>query len=232
MGEYHKLYFVWLQVAFESVCSEVISKADMMMQEASCFMPCLPPTDSRVKRAEAVIELEYQLRNTRDRVMQASHYLQAAYSAYELPFRSDAELKRFTVLLEQLKVGVIQPHMNEALMLAAKDVDSMMKNAMLLVYDTSEPPAEVQRVFNGLKDSIGNCIVRHIIQCLKQKPLFVPSNFHLVEDRDISEKRSQCNKDSKMLADAAKALNKIEKSLKPSNGERKSSSSAAAPHSP
>lgn len=204
-----------LQVSFQQICSDVAAEAKTQLQGmALSFLPDLPATsrdqanDNIAHWAEAVVKFETKLKHSVDDVMQPGLYTKAATAAYNSVFQ-DPKLSRFPELLQHLSTGAIQHQMKEALMFAKPQADSMVKTALQQVYDSALPAAALQHVFTALKDSIGNCIVRHVFQSLKNTALFVPSGFQLEEDYKTRQLRFKYAQERDRYQEAGLALIKI-----------------------
>ena len=201
-----------MQVSFQTLCSDVVGIAKAQLQgTASSFLPSFPAYDNIARWAEAVVEFEEQLKAAVDAVMQPGLYMEVAIAAYNLVLERDPQLRRFPGLQLQLcaDTGAIQHHMKEALMFAKPDVGGMVKTALQQVYNAALPAADVQHVFSALKDSIGNCIVKYLIQYMKRKPLFVSSGFQLEEDEHTQQLRNRYTQDMKRYQDVGDAFNRI-----------------------
>ena len=207
-----------LQVSLQQICSDVAADAKTQLQGmALSFLPDLPAisrdqaNDNIAHWAEAVVKFETKLKHSVDDVMQPGLYTKAATAAYNSVFDQDPKLSRFPELLQHLSTGAIQHQMKEALMFAKPEADSMVKTALQQVYDSALPAAALQHVFSALKDSIGNCIVKHVFQSLKNTALFVPSSFQLEEDSKTRQLRIKYAQDNNRYQEAGLAFIKIRK---------------------
>lgn len=125
-------------------------------------------------------EFERKLKLSTDAAMQPGLYAEAVTAAYNSVFHHNPKLSCFSELLQHLSTAAAQHQMEEVLMFAKLDVDSMVKTVLQQVYNTALPAADLQHVLSALKDRIGSCIVKRVFQCLRTTAL-------LVEDKETRQ---------------------------------------------
>ena len=171
----------------------------------SC-LPELPATTRNQDNAEAVAEFGSRLKLSTDAVMQPGLYTEAVIALCNA-VHEDPKLSRFPELQQHLSAGAIQHEMEETLMFAKLDVDSMVKTTLQQICNTALPAAELQHVLkklNALKDRIGSCMVKRVFQCLRTTAL-------LVDDKDTRQLRIKYTEDIKRYSDVGLACNRIKK---------------------
>lgn len=180
------------QVNFPQICTEVACSASGILDG---MWRCLSWSDhyntiegtALLIWVEDTIKVEAEVNSSLTAALTSAKYLEIVIAAYNSTFDSDPQLKRLDTFQDMLTNGhgTLHSRVTEAMLEAKRDVDVLAKNDMdQLLYLTGT------KMFPLLKVSVSNCIVKHIINCVKIKPFTIPNSFQFTKDDHTAERRA------------------------------------------
>ena len=160
--------------------------------------------------------------------LQSNAYLQLVARAFSSVFQEDSPLKlsRFHTLLDELVDRVLPERVAKAKEDAQPTVTRMLQQAMMEL-DSGNPV--LGKVFPKLDQGIKGCLMRHIIQQVKLRPLSLPEDFVLTEEAGVRAQRLQLHSKLVQLDTAAAKISDIENAISVSTPEPLSAATSSQP---
>ena len=165
-----KIYYVTIQVTAFGSLGEVGKVRPAALQTVAWV--------NYITQVEANVNTAIQC------ALKSNMYLRRVIACFESVFAQDtpAKLKRFDTLKDELTHRVLPQRVNEAKQGAAQTIDTLQQQALMqFAYGEHDPDR-----FKSLDQAISNCLIRFIIQKVKNEPLCLPDDFILAEDADTS----------------------------------------------
>ena len=139
--------------------------------------------------AEDIIDRQAEIKAAIMLALTTPMYLAIVCAAYNSAFDSDPQLKRLDTFQSVLTHdhGTLHSRVTEALRGAELDVGVLAKNfkEQLLCAD------DIKALSSTLCIRVRRCIIGHVVECVKTKPIPIPNSFHFAEDDRTAETRAE-----------------------------------------
>lgn len=218
--------FIAWQVNFVRICEKVASTAWLILLERSNWgMPLHAGTkplrgQDLLTWAEHTIKREAEIKSSINAALTTARYLEEVCAAYNSAFDSDPQLKRLGTFQGMLTDGHSTLHgcVTEALLGAKLDVDMLATSLMEQLLYSSDTDGIIVDTFCR---RVCRCITKHVMKCVKLRPMLIPDSFQLTEDDRTAETRADLVQKLENLDQAALRIRDIGREFVADNYEDK-----------
>ena len=215
------LTLVSLQVDFARLCRDVSQAVlEVMGDPPSPFggpgfigswSPETMQGSQMLKWAEVTLDNELQIKHSVNAALQSSRYLEVVHTAYDDVLRGAPHLQRLATFQVTLH-GKLSDRVTKALLAAKPVVDELARASIQQLLCCSA----LSFVHGELKVRVSRCIVRHVVELVKTKPIVLSK---MREDKQVAQQRADLVQKWANLDEAALKIKSIEKEFVNDNYE-------------
>ncbi len=167
-----------------------------------------------LKWAEVTLDNELQIKQSVNAALQSSRYLEAVRTAFDrvchcAPHRGG--LQRLATFQDMLH-GELSDRVTKALLAAKPLVDELARASIQQLLCSTA----LSFVHGELKVRVSRCIVRHVVEYVKTKPIVLPKMY---EDKQVAQQRADLVQKLANLDAAASKIKNIEQDFVNDNYE-------------
>ena len=208
--------WVPLQVDYEAICAALQRTAIQVTKSSQLFTLTNHMTYhpwGTVAWAESMTKIEDKVTKAIKAALASEKYDRPVLDAFNAVFEQSTltplKLKRFGSLKALLLSEILPARMAEAKKAAALVIHDMRQKALMqLNYDTG-----LDDTFQKLDSGIRGCIIKHVINNIKNHPLNLPESFQLAEDDKVKKKRTRLNDKLTQIVTATDKISRIEEAI-------------------
>ncbi len=164
-----------------------------------------------LKWAEVTLDNELQIKRSVNAALQSSRYLEVVRTAYDHVFRWAPHLQHLATFQVTLH-GELSDRVSKALLAAKPVVDELARASIQQLLCSTA----LSFVHGELKVRVSRCIVRHVVEYVKTKPIVLPK---MHEDKQVAQQRPELVQKLANLDEAAFKIKNIEKEFVNDNYE-------------
>jgi len=161
--------------------------------------------------AEETLDYELQIRRSVNAALQSSRYHEVVRTAYDRVFHYAPHLQRLVTFQDTLH-GELSDRVTQALLAAKPVVDELARASVQQLLGSTV----LNFVLGELKVRVSRCIVRHVVEYVKTKPIVLPK---MQEDKQVAQQRADLVQKLANLDEAAFKIKNIEKEFVNDNYE-------------
>ncbi len=152
--------------------------------------------------AEETLDYELQIRRSVNAALQSSRYHEVVRTAYDRVFHYAPHLQRLVTFQDTLH-GELSDRVTQALLAAKPVVDELARASVQQLLGSTV----LNFVLGELKVRVSRCIVRHVVEYVKTKPIVLPK---IHEDKQVAQQRADLVQQLANLKEAAFKIKKRE----------------------
>jgi len=152
--------------------------------------------------AEETLDYELQIRRSVNAALQSSRYHEVVRTAYDRVFHYAPHLQRLVTFQDTLH-GELSDRVTQALLAAKPVVDELVRASIQQLLGSTV----LNFVLGELKVRVSRCIVRHVVEYVKTKPIVLPK---IHEDKQVAQQRADLVQQLANLKEAAFKIKKRE----------------------
>ncbi len=153
--------------------------------------------------AEETLDYELQIRRSVNAALQSSRYHEVVRTAYDRVFHYAPHLQRLVTFQDTLH-GELSDRVTQALLAAKPVVDELVRASIQQLLGSTV----LNFVLGELKVRVSRCIVRHVVEYVKTKPIVLPK---IHEDKQVAQQRADLVQQLANIKEAAFKIKNIER---------------------